>query len=193
MNIQLLPDASNSYTLPQSGHSVLIIGGRRLITHLLTQAARMALIRPISILDGGNHSNPYLLAAEIRRQGADPNIYLKNISITRAFSSVQFLSMAQKAARSMAQAGDCITIVLDALLTFYDESLPRRESERLLNLSIQSLRIISRHVPLIIQVVPLTAFTAGKQTTFNLLYHAFPNVLIEPAPAANTPTQPNLF
>ena len=186
--------ASNIMDLrPQAGQNVLIIGGRAVIRQMQTLAASLALTRRVHILDGGNSLEPYLLAAEIRRLGKDPLVYLQHITATRAFSSVQFQSMAQKAADGFSVERDTVYFVLDMLPTFYDESLPLNESRRLLNLSIQCLQHIGHDAPLVIQVNALNQAKNNKAVIFEQLVKAFPNVLVEYEQPDPNPVQLGLF
>ena len=193
METQLLPASDITDLRLQRGRNVLVIGGRAVIRQLQVLAASLALTRRVHILDGGNCLEPYLLAAEIRRLGQDPHVYLQNITTTRAFSSVQFRSMALKAAESFNPGGDTVYFVLDMLLTFYDESLPQSESRRLLGLSLQSLLEIGKEAPLVVQAKPLNQPGGHKTAVFEQLRRAFPNALAEYGQSNPAPTQPGLF
>lgn len=132
-----------------TGEVGLVIGPRaeRETMHKLTAA--LALRQPVRILDGGNCFDAYRIARQIRRHTHKLDEILSGISIARAFTCYQVVSLFEETPASSSPQ-----LVLDLLSTFYDESVADQESYRLLSIVIDHLHRLSRLAPVIISVGP---------------------------------------
>jgi len=115
---------------------------RTLLTALTVLAARGAQVR---VLDGGNRFDGYFVARLARRLSAQPEQVLQRIRISRAFTCFQLAGLIESS-----PAGTDPVFVLDLLSTFYDESVPLADSERLLDSTIAHLRRLAAQGPVII-------------------------------------------
>ena len=100
-----------------------------LLTALTTLAAQGHSLR---IFDGGNRFDGYYVARLARQlrdrtTAIDPYAVLSRIRLSRAFTCFQIAELIENTA-----PGPDPLFVLDFLGTFYDESVPLRDSERLL-------------------------------------------------------------
>lgn len=91
---------------------------------LLSNLYRLAERSPLTVLDGGNRFNAYLVARGARGQAE----LLERITVSRAFTCYQMLSLLE----STPVAPQKLILVLDMLNTFYDESVKVHERRRLL-------------------------------------------------------------
>lgn len=109
--------------------------------------AALALQGAVRLLDGGNRFRPYAVARQLRRQTADIETALARITIARAFTAYQLLSLfAQTPATAVP------LLALDLLATFSDESISTIESVRLLKQLLPHLQRLRRQAPVIITV-----------------------------------------
>ena len=114
----------------------LLICPRRAGYQLMnTLAARLALLGPVCVLDGGNGLDVHTIARLARQQHACPEAVLQRITIGRAFTCCQM-------SRLLGQHRPSGTpiLVMDLLATFYDENLPLPERLRLLRSGLEALR-----------------------------------------------------
>ena len=131
---------------------------------LLTAAATIAASGlPVRLFDGGNSFDGYFVARLARQlalsgtppatetRGAvhqailDPYDILDRIRLSRAFTCFQLAELIENA-----PAGPEPLIVLDLLATFYDESVPLRDSERLLATTLTHLRRLAAVGPVLV-------------------------------------------
>ncbi|MBN2554889.1 MAG: hypothetical protein JXA97_03030 [Anaerolineales bacterium] len=97
------------------------------------------------IYDGGNRFDGYYIARLARRVSVRPQELLERIRLSRAFTCFQLAELIENT-----PADPEPLIVLDLLTTFYDESVPLREVERLLDTSLAHLRRLAACGPVII-------------------------------------------
>jgi hypothetical protein len=117
---------------------------------VLRLAARLALEAPLRVLDSGNCFNVYSVAQMLRGYSAQVNPALERISVARAFTCYQVTTLLENI-----PVDNRPTLVLDLLATFYDESVPLIERQRLLyknagelrRLSQQGRVMVSLHLP----------------------------------------------
>jgi hypothetical protein len=140
---------------------------------LLDLIARLARRGPVRVVDGGNRFQAHLLARTLgRRAGASPPDLLRDlgrVQLARAFTCYQVVALL----RDLAQPGRADghlpggdppsevepplgvpTVVLDLLATFYDESVPLAESQRLLTRVLGDLERLNRAAPLAVSARP---------------------------------------
>lgn len=107
---------------------------------LLELVARLARRRPLRVLDGGNCFNAYIVARELGRHTRNVEAALERIQVARAFTCYQVLTLLEET-----PADGVPTLVLQILDTFHDENVSLVERQRLLTLSLQQLRRLSRN------------------------------------------------
>lgn len=112
-----------------------------------TVIARLACGGPLRILDGGNCFQAHRIARLLRRQTSSLNTALENIHIARAFTCYQSLALLSKM-----PALPLPLLALDLLTTFYDESVPLPERQRLLRGCLSQLHRLSRRAPALVSM-----------------------------------------
>ena len=109
--------------------------------------------QPVRIFDGGNRFDGYFVARLARqlaghlhpRVPADPHALLERIRLSRAFTCFQLAELIENA-----PAGPEPLFVLEMLSTFYDESVPLADSERLLTVTLAHLKRLAAAGPVIV-------------------------------------------
>lgn len=135
---------------PTSGELVLLSAPRLYLWHTLpTCIARMAGGNSLRLLDGGNRLNLYGITREIRRYSSRVQDILENIYITRAFTCYQAAALLAEASMNQQPL-----LVLDLLVTFYDENVSLFERIKLLNECIVHLQRVSETAPVLITNSP---------------------------------------
>jgi hypothetical protein len=109
------------------------------ISHI---AAELVLRGPLTVLDGGNRFQAYRIAHLLRRRTVDLTTTAERLSIQRAFTCYQVLALLEN---TPARPQPCL--VLDLLLTFYDEQLKPHESWRLLEACLTQIKRLSCSAP----------------------------------------------
>ncbi|MGB2896536.1 MAG: hypothetical protein WBB65_10300 [Anaerolineales bacterium] len=117
----------------------------------------------VCVFDGGNRFDGYFVAQLARRLSSDPRATLEHIRLSRAFTCFQLAELVKTAPTGLgaqesntisdADAGapdQSVLFVLDMLTTFYDESVPLRDAERLLTNTIAHLKRLASAGPVII-------------------------------------------
>jgi hypothetical protein len=125
---------------------------RALLAALTMMAARGQQVR---VFDGGNRFDGYFIARLARRLSSDPHAVLERVRLSRAFTCFQLAQLIENAPAAEAPPGSAtqppeVLFVLDLLSTFYDESVPLRDSERLLVDTIAHLRRLAATGPVIV-------------------------------------------
>jgi len=115
---------------------------RALLTLATALAARGHAPR---VYDGGNRFDGYYIARLARRASARPQELLERIRLSRAFTCFQLAELIETTPASPEPL-----ILLDVLNTFYDESVPLREAEYLLDTSLAQLRLLAASGPVIV-------------------------------------------
>jgi hypothetical protein len=143
---------------------VVVRAANRGALALLDDAAGLALAGPLRVLDGGNCINIYPLARALRRRTAALTEALHNVRLSRAFTCYQMLALL-----SETPADGVPTLVLDLLGTFYDESVPLYETQRLLRLTILELLRLRSGGPLTVSARPPNQLAANRQPLYETL------------------------
>ncbi len=134
---------------------------------LFDLAADLALEGPLRVLDGGNCINIYPLARALRRRTANLSAALRNVRLARAFTCYQMLALLMET-----PADGTPTLALDLLATFYDESVPLYESQRLLRLAVLELLRLRAAGPLIVSARPPGLPAANRKPLYAALLSA---------------------
>ena len=115
---------------------------RALLAMLTALAARGQTLR---VFDGGNRFDGYFVARLARRMCKHPYDALERIRLSRAFTCFQLAERIEKT-----PTGPEPIFILDLLTTFYDENVPLRDSERLLETTISHLKRLAAVSPVIV-------------------------------------------
>ncbi len=186
--MSLQPDLSNALTTATtvaSGELGLVVGPRAERLHMLELSALLAQRGAVRVLDGGNSYNPLYVARYIRRATVHLEATLNHITVARAFTCYQMVTLLQETAVSPAP-----TLVLDLLATFGDESIDLGESVRLLHLALVQLQRLCRLAPVVVSLQPLRQPERAILTemVMDVATHHFVQKMPETAV-----TQPSLF
>jgi hypothetical protein len=175
--MNLLPD-------PTAGKLGLLIGPRAEREVMFKITALLASRGPVRVLDGGNSFDAFQVARHIRRR--TPHLFqaLERISIARAFTCYQVVTLFEQT-----PALPCPQLALDMLATFSDESVSVEESERLLRIVIVHLRRLCSQGPVVVSIRPPPQPERGSLV--HLLREAADHVHMEPIPVK--PIMPTLF
>jgi hypothetical protein len=119
---------------------------RSLLAALTLIAARGQQVR---VFDGGNRFDGYFIARLARRLSSNPHAVLERVQLSRAFTCFQLAQLIENAPAALHSSGE-VLFVLDLLTTFYDESVPLRESEHLLTKTIAHLKRLASSGPVIV-------------------------------------------
>lgn len=159
---------------------------RTLLAAATTLAARGLSVR---LFDGGNSFDGYFVARLARRLTPDPQTVLENLRLSRAFTCFQLTELIETALPSPDPL-----FVLDLLATFYDESVPLREVERLLSATLAHLKRLALVGPVIVGARPPQANTRpGRQVLLEVVETAADAVWRLRLPSPGIPLQPRLF
>jgi hypothetical protein len=109
----------------------------------------------VQVFDGGNRFDGYFIARLARRLSSDPRAVLERIRLSRAFTCFQLAQLIENAPAVPAHNGTgagprSALFVLDLLNTFYDESVPLRDVERLLTSTVAHLKRLASEGPVIV-------------------------------------------
>ncbi|NCF66403.1 MAG: hypothetical protein GWP61_10520 [Chloroflexi bacterium] len=170
--MQQLPDATNRKI-------ALLIGERAERETLLDFTAVLALRGPVRILDASNSFDPYHVSRAIRRQTAQLHQVLARVSVARAFTCYQVITLLQETP-SMPMPH----LVFDLLATFYDQAVSHAESYRLLQIAAGHLLRLGRQAPVIVSVRPTPQ--GGQPRLLQFLQRAADLVLLQEAQPVST-------
>jgi hypothetical protein len=116
---------------------------------LLKLTAVLSLQSSVRVLDCGNRFDVYQIARLVRRQTPQVMETLDRISVARAFTCYQVVTLVEQTAVTPEPK-----IVIDLLSTFYDENVSIAEGYRLLNIVLGRLQEIRRLAPILISIHP---------------------------------------
>ncbi len=168
-----------------------LLWGTQAPTHTLLAAATALAARGLSprLFDGGNRFDAYFVARLARRLTPDPRAVLQRLRLSRAFTCFQLAELIENA-----PASPDPLFVLDLLATFYDESVPLREVERLLTATLAHLKRLALAGPVVIGARPPQAHTRpGRQVLLEVVETAADAVWRLRLPSPGIPLQPRLF
>jgi hypothetical protein len=158
---------------------------RALLAALTALAARGC---HLQVFDGGNRFDGYLVARLARRLSAHPANVMARIHLSRAFTCFQLAELIEKT-----PGGPQPLFVLDLLATFYDESVPLRDSQRLLTGLIAHLKRLATAGPVIVGAREPQTLVKERWTLLDHLHLAADATWMLPAPADEPERQPRLF
>jgi len=100
--------------------------------------------RVITVIDGGNVFDPYVVTRMAHGLGQDPKTFLSRILISRSFTCHQTHALTRKVLASFNAHQFPLILVLGLLTTFYDEEVPIAERRQLLEKTLHDLKEIAR-------------------------------------------------
>jgi hypothetical protein len=165
-------------------------------TLLLALTALAAQGHALRVFDGGNRFDGYFVARMARRftvgstaKGPiDPHAILNRIRLSRAFTCFQMADLIENTPISPEPL-----FILDLLSTFYDESVPLRDTKRLLSITIAHLKRLSSVGPVIVGAREPRALVKERWTLLDQLQLASDNAWLLRAPESTEPVQPRLL
>jgi hypothetical protein len=158
---------------------------RTLLAALTMLAARG---RSVRVFDGGNRFDGYFVARLARRLTPDLQTTMGRILLSRAFTCFQLAELIENA-----QAEPSPLFGLDFLATFYDESVPLRDSERLLSTTLAHLKRMAAVGPVIIGAQEPRSLVKERWSLLDQLQAAADGAWLLRPPEIQPPLQPRLF
>ncbi len=161
---------------------------RTLLTALTALAARG---QPLRVYDGGNRFDGYYVARLARQLGwgrTDPQAILARIRLSRAFTCFQLAELIENT-----PAGPEPLFVLELLATFYDESVPLADSERLLATTLMHLKRLAAAGPVIVGAREPQSLVKERWALLDRLQTAADAAWMLRSPEPAKPAQPHLF
>jgi len=158
----------------------------RTLLALLTYVAAQG--EPVRVFDGGNCFDGYFVARLARRFQPDPYAVLERIRLSRAFTCFQLAELIENS------PGDRSPLFLLNLLdTFYDESVPLRDVERLLATSLTHLKRLATVGPVVVGAQEPRTLVKDRWSLLDQLQAAADGAWLLRAPEERPPLQPRLF
>jgi hypothetical protein len=147
----------------------------------------------VRVFDGGNRFEGYFVARLARQlargNGAcDPDAVLSRIWLSRAFTCFQLAELVETAPPDPSPL-----FILDLLATFYDESVPLRDSERLLAGTVTHLKRLSARGPVVVGAREPRSLVKDRWTLLDRLQIAADNAWLLRESTPSGPLQPNLL
>lgn len=132
----------------RQGSMTLIDSSDRMVfdlTHILCVNAVSALDRDVVWVDGGNCVDPYELGRICRRFGLDRTEVLDSISVARAFTAYQLVSLIDERLEDEVLRTEAGTIIVSCLPDmFQDKEMKWSESYQLIKRCVEKLHDLSR-------------------------------------------------
>ncbi len=144
--------------------------------------------RHLRVFDGGNRFDGYYVARLARRMSAHPKAILERIHLSRAFTCFQLAELIENA-----PADPQPLFVLDLLTTFYDESVPLRDTERLLATTITHLKRLASVGPVVVGAREPRSLVQDRWALLDQLQVASDVAWLLRPPDGAFPEQPRLF
>jgi hypothetical protein len=152
----------------------------------------------VQVFDGGNRFDGYFIARLARRLSSNPHAVLERIRLSRAFTCFQLAQLIENApaipATSEPDEGTrSVLFVLDLLSTFYDESIPLRDVERLLTTTLMHLKRLAAAGPVIVGAREPRVLVKERWTLLDQLQVAADNAWLLRSPEMPSSTQLSMF
>lgn len=125
-----------------AGRAAMTTTAHHLVVALLQRGS-------VHLLDAGVRLQPYHLSRLIRSSTADVATWLARLHLQRAFTAHQVL-----AALETLPTSTIPLVVLDFLVTFYDDTLPLSQAQALLQRSLAHLERLQQGAPLLLTLTP---------------------------------------
>jgi hypothetical protein len=112
---------------------------------IMQVVAKLALRGTVTVLDGGNRFQAYRIAHLLRRETTDVSAVANRLYVQRAFTCYQMLALLENT-----PALQQPYLVLDLLLTFYDDHVKPLEANRLLEACLLQINRLCQLAPVAI-------------------------------------------
>ena len=151
------------------------------------------------LFDGGNRFDGYFVARLARRLTPRPRVVLSRMRLSRAFTCFQLAELIENTPtepqtdRNGPPADSSPLFVLDLLNTFYDESVPARDVERLLARVIAQLKRLAAVGPVIVGAGEPQSLVKERWSLLDQLQAAADLTWMLRPPQEETLAQPRLF
>jgi len=123
---------------------VLVNGERpaNLTVYLAALAASLGL--KVVVADGANTFDPYVIAKFARKERLDPAVLLKQISVARAFTCHQLVTLIRERLDPMIPASPAtLVVLLGPCNMFFDEDVPAEEAALLFRKILAKIQVLS--------------------------------------------------
>ena len=140
------------------------------------------------LFDGGNRFDGYFVARLARRLTPQPRAVLSRMRLSRAFTCFQLAELIENTPTDSSPL-----FVLDLLNTFYDESVPPRDVERLLARVIAQLKRLAAVGPVIVGAGESQSLVKERWSLLDQLQAAADLTWMLRPPQEETIAQPRLF
>jgi hypothetical protein len=165
-------------------------------TLLMALTALAAQGHALRVFDGGNRFDGYFVARMARRftssttaqEPIDPHAILNRIRLSRAFTCFQMVDLIENTPTSPEPL-----FILDLLSTFYDESVPLRDTKRLLSITIAHLKRLASTGPVIVGARQPRSLVKDRWTLLDQLQLAADSAWLLRAPENTEFVQPKLL
>lgn len=158
---------------------------RSMLAMLTLLAARG---RRVRTFDGGNCFDGYFVARLARRLQPDAHALLERIQLSRAFTCFQLVQLLETSEPESEPL-----FVLNLLDTFYDESVPLREVERLLTSTVSHLKRLAAAGPVIVSAQEPRNLVKDRWPLLDRLQAAADGAWLLRPPQEHPSLQPRLF
>jgi hypothetical protein len=158
----------------------------RTLLVLLTYLAAYG--EPVRVFDGGNCFDGYFVARLARRFQPDAHAVLERIRLSRAFTCFQLAELIENSPGDRAPL-----FLLNLLDTFYDESVPLRDVERLLATTLTQLKRLATVGPVVVGAQEPRTLVKDRWSLLDQLQAAADGAWLLRSPEEQPPVQPRLF
>jgi hypothetical protein len=151
----------------------------------MTLIAELGLRGPLTIFDGGNRYQPYLIASLLRRKTVEIETVANRLFSRRAFTCYELTALLESA-----PALSHPLVILDLLNTFYDDHVPAYEVRRLLNSCLCQVERLMISAPVMITLAP--PLVEERAFLLEQVCRRADEIFVQEMPA-DQPVQPALF
>ncbi|MBI5954903.1 MAG: hypothetical protein HY865_24855 [Chloroflexi bacterium] len=169
----------------KKGRLVVLYAPGAAVRESMGLIAELALRGPLTIFDGGNRYQPYLVANLLRRKTVEIETVANRLFSRRAFTCYELHSLL-----ASAQGLPYPLVILDLLNTFYDDHVPDREVRRLLSSCLEEIERLVISAPVIITLAP--PLVADRVFLLEQVCAKANEIFVQEVPAIQ-PLQPALF
>lgn len=140
------------------------------------------------LFDGGNRFDGYFVARLARRLTDRPHSVMTRIRLSRAFTCFQLAELIESTTPDSSPL-----FVLDMLSTFYDQSVPLTDVERLLSQTVAHLKWLAAAGPVIVGAREPQELVKDRWGLLDQLQLSADSAWMLRAPAESVVEQPRLF
>lgn len=156
------------------------------LDHIPDLIAELALLGPVTVLDGGNCFPAYRIAQLIRRKSLEVNAISKRITVRRAFTCYQMVNLLEST-----PASGQPHVILNLLSTFQDDQVKPNEADRLLTICFANIERMLISAPVAITLE--SAILAEKEFLLKRVCERADEVLTLPFQTSPQEEQLSLF